>query len=434
MANVQLSSVASTLLPPTITDPIFKKAEETSAIMQLARRVPLSVTANTAIPIPLDVPVAGWVSEAGVKPLATGGVGVKLMTGKKVAMLVPVSSEVVTSNAAGLYDQLVADLPTAIGRAFDHAAIHGKDLATNSAGPFADYLASTPNTQALNIAGTGGTAQNLGGIYTDIVKGVQSVQNIPGMEYTGIAADPRFKTDLMLAVDTQGRPLFTSGLQGFSPATGQAVGSGNVLGYPTFFNAGVSGKLYRENATLGVGTNNVQTLTKTGTTWAAGVHTLTIGGQTTVPIAYNATAAVVQAAVQGLSQLGTDITVTGGGDGTTAVVFTFAGLHGSQVAPTITGTAGAAFTGGATFTVTNTTPGVSHDFGLRAIGGDFSQCAYGVGMDISVKVSNQASYLDGGTWHSAFQENLVLLLVEAYYGFVVGNTNAFVTYTTTAGL
>jgi hypothetical protein len=29
------------------------------------------------------------------------------------------------------------------------------------------------------------------------------------------------------------------------------------------------------------------------------------------------------------------------------------------------------------------------------------------------------------TWHSAFQENLnVLLLVEAYYGFVVGNVAA----------
>jgi hypothetical protein len=40
-------------------------------------------------------------------------------------------------------------------------------------------------------------------------------------------------------------------------------------------------------------------------------------------------------------------------------------------------------------------------------------------MDISIKVSDSASYVDeNGTTHSAFQENLVLLLVEAYYGFV----------------
>jgi hypothetical protein len=69
------------------------------------------------------------------------------------------------------------------------------------------------------------------------------------------------------------------------------------------------------------------------------------------------------------------------------------------------------------------------DTALRAIGGDWTQCAYGVGMDISIRISNEASYYDGTTWHSAFQENLVLLLVEAYYGFVVGNVNAFVAYT-----
>ena len=69
------------------------------------------------------------------------------------------------------------------------------------------------------------------------------------------------------------------------------------------------------------------------------------------------------------------------------------------------------------------------DTNVRAIGGDWSQCAYGVGMDISIKISNEASYWDGSTWHSAFQENLVLLLAEAYYGFVVGRKDAFVTYT-----
>jgi hypothetical protein len=54
-------------------------------------------------------------------------------------------------------------------------------------------------------------------------------------------------------------------------------------------------------------------------------------------------------------------------------------------------------------------------------------------MDISVKVSSEANYWDGAAWHSAFQENLVLLLVEAYYGFVVADPNAFVAYTHAVG-
>jgi HK97 family phage major capsid protein len=141
---VQLSAVNSTLLPPQIIEPIFLKAAEQSAVMQLARKVPLSLQRGTAIPVPMDVPTAGWVSEGGAKPVGSAGVGVKLMTGKKVALLVPVSQEVAMTNAAGLYDQLVQDLPTAISRAFDYAAIHGLDLKTGGAGPFSDYLAKTP--------------------------------------------------------------------------------------------------------------------------------------------------------------------------------------------------------------------------------------------------------------------------------------------------
>jgi hypothetical protein len=56
-----LNAVNSTLLPATITEPIFAKVSEQSAVAKLARRVPLSVSANTAIPVPMDVPVAGWV-------------------------------------------------------------------------------------------------------------------------------------------------------------------------------------------------------------------------------------------------------------------------------------------------------------------------------------------------------------------------------------
>jgi hypothetical protein len=91
---------------------------------------------------------------------------------------------------------------------------------------------------------------------------------------------------------------------------------------------------------------------------------------------------------------------------------------------------GSGLTGGTNPSVTIAATGAGGvDTNLRAIGGDWSQCAYGVGMDLSVKISNEASYFDGTAWHSAFQENLVLLLVEAYYGFVVGNVNAFVAYT-----
>ena len=134
----QLSSLAPVLLPPEIVDPIFKKTSETSAVMQLARKVPLAVNAQTAIPIPMDIPVADWVVEGGTKAVGNGGMGSKIMTGKKLALLLPVSQELAMTNPAGLYSMLQQDLPTALSRSFDYACIHGQSLKTGSAGPFTD--------------------------------------------------------------------------------------------------------------------------------------------------------------------------------------------------------------------------------------------------------------------------------------------------------
>ena len=407
---VQLSAVNSTLLPPTITGPIFAKATEQSAVMSLARKVPLSVTANTAIPVPMDVPVADWVAEGGVKPAAQVGVGVKIMTGKKVALLVPVSEEVANTNPAGLYDLMQQDLPTAIARAFDYAAINGKSMRTGAAGPFPDYLALATSTQAL-----GTTANSAGGLYIDIVTGAGKVVD-KNYDFSGIAADPRLKIDAQLQVDTQGRPLYTDSMN-------NAGSSGSTIaGFPAYFNKGVSGKYWRAG-------DSVQLVTIVGT--PTGGTFLLMSGGNSAAIAYNAAAATVQTAIQAWGGIYSGVTVSGSAGGPYTITFPTQGAN-------VTGAAApfavnqTALTGGTAATSKATvaaTGAGGTDTLLRGIGGDWSQAAYGVGMDISVRLSKEASYFDGTTWHSAFQENLVLLLVEAYYGFVMGSPDAFVSYT-----
>ena len=55
--------------------------------------------------------------------------------------------------------------------------------------------------------------------------------------------------------------------------------------------------------------------------------------------------------------------------------------------------------------------------------------AYGVATDLNISVSNTASYVDAaGVQHNPFQENLVVLRAEWSVGFVIGDYNAFVTY------
>lgn len=107
------------------------------------------------------------------------------------------------------------------------------------------------------------------------------------------------------------------------------------------------------------GTDEVQTVTITGTP-TGGTFTLTYAGQTTDPIAYNATAAVVKAALAELSNVhAEDITVAGGALPGTAVTVTFGGgeYDGSNV-PQMTAS-GAGLTGGSSpaVGVTTTTAG-----------------------------------------------------------------------------
>ncbi|MCW2898492.1 MAG: LigA protein [Streptosporangiaceae bacterium] len=123
-------------------------------------------------------------------------------------------------------------------------------------------------------------------------------------------------------------------------------------------NVNVLGLVHRAGGPLvptGAGTSEVQTITITGTP-TGGTFSLTFGGQTTPALAYNATASVVQAALQALSSIGSgNATVAGSAGGPYTV--TFAGVLANtnvvQILPVGT------FTGGTTpaITTTTTTPG-----------------------------------------------------------------------------
>lgn len=403
MPATQLAGLPSSLLPPTVAGPIFDQVNEVSAVQQLARRVPLAMTANTVVPVSMDIPAAGWVSEGGAKPVGSSAFGIKQMSGKKVALLVPVSQEIAQTNAAGVYDLLKQDLPTAIARAFDYAAIRGLDLRTGGAGPFADYLTKGANTVEL-----GTKSQATGGMFADLVQGELLVAQA-GYDFTGFAGDPILKPTLKLQTTTQGEPLFVS-----DPSMG--LGNGNLIGYPAYYNRGVSGA-YRRSG------DRVQVVTITGSP-TGGTFTLKVGGLTTTALAFNAASATVQAAIRALGTVWAAATVTGSAGGPYTVTLS---PLGGAAAPIYAD--GSLLTGGTPVVTVAQSPVA--DTKLRAIGGDWSQAAWGQGMELTVKVSTEASYVDeSGATISAFQNNLVLLLVEAYYGFVKSDAlGAFTAYT-----
>lgn len=63
-----------------------------------------------------------------------------------------------------------------------------------------------------------------------------------------------------------------------------------------------------------------------------------------------------------------------------------------------------------------------------AFGGDFTKGAWGAVGGISYRVSTEATVTINGQLTSLFEHNLVAVLAEAEYGFVVADTEAFVKY------
>lgn len=110
------------------------------------------------------------------------------------------------------------------------------------------------------------------------------------------------------------------------------------------------------------GTNNVQTLTMTGTP-TGGNATLVYDGRSTGTIAFNAAAAAVDTALEALPNIGTaGVTCAGGPWPNTAITVTFDGATSTQKRPHPTIAIGTnALTGGTTPTISGaqTTPGVN---------------------------------------------------------------------------
>jgi hypothetical protein len=406
-----LANINAGLMPAQVTGPIFAKAAETSAVMSLAKRIPLAVNAQTNIPVPFDMAVPDWVGEGGVKPASQVGTGMKSMQGKKLALIVPVSTEVVMTNPPA--SSTSSDRPPDRHRPRVRLRRHQRQVAAHrAAGPFADYLANCSSTQAL-----GTVAQANGGLYGDIVTGAGKVVD-KNFDFTGIAADPRFKVDALLQTDTQGRPLFND-----THSTSTNGGDGTLAGYPVSFNQGVSGKYWRAG-------DSTQTVTINGTP-TGGTFVLSSGGNSAT-IAYNAASTTtVQTAVQAWGGIYATVTVTGSAGGPYTI--TFPAITSGVLAESAPFSVDQRLLTGGTAATSKATVALP----ARVAPTRCSAASVATGRRLPTawawrspsRRARKGSYFDGTTWHSAFQENLTLFLVEAYFGFVMGSNDAFVAYT-----
>ena len=177
-------------LPTEVSQEIMQKVQEQSAVMQLARQVPLPGRGVT-IPVITGDPEAGWVEETGAKPVSNPTLATKVMQAYKLAVIVPFSDEF-RRDLPALYDAIVARLPLALAAKFD-ATVFG--AASGAPGSNFDTLG-------------GATAQSLAtDAYAGLVAADTAIATAGGI-MNGIVLSPQGKGVLLAATDGDHRPLF----------------------------------------------------------------------------------------------------------------------------------------------------------------------------------------------------------------------------------
>lgn len=210
MADTNFQSREDVTLPVEVSSEIIQKAQEGSAVMQLARQIALPGPGLSVNIIDSD-PEAEWVTEGTKKPVKKGSFSTKKITPYKLAVIVPFSMEF-TRDAAALYSALVARIPMAMAEKFDATV-------------FGSITKPGENFDQLNKV----TAQDLADPIEALVAADLDISEHDGIT-NGYALSPKAKAILLTATDKNGRPLFVDSIA--------QNGVPTILGAPTHISKG----------------------------------------------------------------------------------------------------------------------------------------------------------------------------------------------------
>lgn len=199
----------SITLPSSVSNEIWAKTLESSAIMQLAQRIDLPGNGLT-IPVITGEPAADWVTETDNKPVSQHTLATKEMKGYTLAIIEPFSNQF-RDNTEALYNELVSRLPFAIAKKFDETCMFG----------------AAPGTGFDTLAGVTNSVDASTKTYDAFVDAIGKVAENDS-DLNAFVLSPQAKTLLLKTKDTTNRPLFINNVQ-----TDGAVG--HVLSVPTHF-------------------------------------------------------------------------------------------------------------------------------------------------------------------------------------------------------
>ena len=216
MAGINTNRTAIEL-PGDVSSEIIQKTQEESAVMRLARQIPLPGR-GLEIPMITSDPEASWVAETDAKPVSNPGVSKKTMKAYKLAVIVPFSDEFARDYKA-LYDALVQRIPGALAKKFDGTVFHETTPGTGF-----DVLTSC-TAQSIDV-----NASGEGGFYSALVAADVDIATHDA-DINGFAFSPQARGEMLSALDKDGRPIFINNVaEGAIP---------RLIGQPVYYSRGL---------------------------------------------------------------------------------------------------------------------------------------------------------------------------------------------------
>lgn len=203
------------LVPAPVAAEIIKELPQSSAVLNLARKVPMSTKTNK-MPVLSVMPTAYWVDgDVGLKQSTRADWGGVTLTAEELAVLVPIPDSYIDDSQIPIWEEVRPLLVEAIGAAFDAAALFGTDAPSSF--PDGVYLhALAAGNQVVVDHGDTDLAEN--------VAEVAELVAADGFNVNGFASRPGLKWRLARLRSAEGIPIYQPNLQ-------DSVG-GNLYGFP----------------------------------------------------------------------------------------------------------------------------------------------------------------------------------------------------------
>lgn len=245
-------------LPQSVAAEVLQGVTESSAVMQLSRRMTIPGP-GVALDVITGDPEAAWVTaETAEQKVDAPEVGNKKMIPFTLAVIVPFSNQFKRDKST-LYDAIVERIPSALGKAYDKTVFHGA-----APGAGFDVLADCAAVDIQKAA------------YDGLVTAKTNIA-IAGGEANGFIFAPQAEPVLLGAKDQNGRPIFidnaatqgsVSAILGVNAIKRQAAykkgsSAANVIGIVGDWNQAVTGMVNDVNveisteATINDGSNQI---------------------------------------------------------------------------------------------------------------------------------------------------------------------------------